>query len=155
MRALGLFGVIVGLVEFSLWGFVSWRSRANRALEQEFRHEMSAMTPERARNQAFAVLQRSDHLSRLGPPPDQALPEAVREVFGSYHRASFSLGDVLELGKQEQGFVEVGKTFDGARLLVRAGDGGLFEWDGADVPPSGALADFPTLFHWIARQSTG
>jgi len=150
---LSLFGISVVAVECGVWGFLSWTRRANKALEEEFRREMAEMTIDEARRKAQAVLERSDRVTRSEPPPDQTLAPAVREFFNTYDRVSFTLGDVLELGHRDQGFSEVGTTSDRARLLIRDADGGLFEWEGAGTPPSGATPDFPTLFHWIATRA--
>jgi len=111
------------------------------------------MTLDQARSRAFAILERSAHILRSGPPRDQTLPPAVREVFTAYDKVTFMLGDILELGGQQQGLVEVGTTSDGTHLLVRHEDGGLFEWDDGVVPSSCATPDLPSLFHWIASQA--
>ena len=59
-------------------------------------------------------------------------------------------GDVLELGGIRNGFVDVGRSFDGSVLLVRCSDGAMFEFDGeADAVPVGE-PDCPSLVSWIA-----
>jgi hypothetical protein len=144
------FGLVAGVFEFGLLVFLAWGRRVNQAVVQEFNRDIAAMTQAQARDRSFAVLERSNHVRHVGPLPDQMLPLAVREVFEAYNCATFTLGDVLKLGRSDQGFVEVGTTTDGARLLVRDQDGGLFEWAGAGVPRPDAAADYPTLYHWIA-----
>jgi hypothetical protein len=140
-------GVIEGCIMFLL----NWRLRKIRQEEQDFRSSLESTSLDQARLSALAVLPGLKTVARPVSELVPELPATVLEVFARYSRVVFPAGDFLELGSKERGFVHIGRTFDGAALIIREADEALFEWEGPDLPTMGARPDYPSVFHWIVR----
>jgi hypothetical protein len=153
--SMALFGAILVVMEGSAWVFLAWTRIVGRKAVEEFKRDLASMTPDQAREKTLAALKLSDHVLQSRTSSDPTLPAPICALFCVYERATFASGDLLEMGSRAQGFIEVGRTFDGARVLFREEDGATFEWDALGTPSASAPADFPTLYHWIAAQVEG
>ena len=129
------------------------RRQSLRREANDFERAVNSRTLDQARSAAFEALseaKRCRPTARSGSESLMGLPISLREVFGKYDRVVFTSGDLLELGSRDGGFIHVGSTFDGGKLLVRDSDGVLFEWDRPGLPDNDARPEYPSLFHWIA-----
>jgi len=130
------------------WGM----GRALRGVEkrnQEFDQALASMQPDEACRRALIVLEACEKQARATPLP-LGLPESVARVFSRVESARSPSGEVLELGRIENGYVYVGQAFHGGELRVRITDEAMFELadEGPDSPPEGL--QYPSLYHWIA-----
>lgn len=146
-----VFVVSLGVIEGCVMFLLNWRQRKIRQEEQEFRSSLESISLDGARSKALAVLPALKTVVRQDSELPRELPATALEVFARYSRVVFPAGDFLELGSKERGFVRIGRTFDGAVLIIREGDEALFEWEGSDLPTTGARPDYPSVFHWIVR----
>ncbi len=146
-----LFVASLGVIEGCAMFLLNWRLRKIRQEEQEFRSSLESTSLDEARSKALAVLPALRTVVRQNSELTRELPVTALEVFTRYSRVVFPAGDFLEPGSKERGFVRLGRTSDGAVLIIREGDETLFEWEGPDLPTTGARPDYPSIFHWIIR----
>lgn len=142
-------GVIEGVVMF----LISKRLRKLREEQRMFQSSLEALPLEAARSAALAAVVRLGSAAEARVTPNGEVPSVAAELFTRYKRIVFPTGDLLELGQNEQGFISVGRAFDGARLVIRESDGALFESDGDNLVPSETRPDYPSLFHWIVKNA--
>jgi hypothetical protein len=148
------FVIFLGIGEASVMFFVRRRLRRIQEEAEGFRISLDSVNLDEARSRALAALAVSDRcrsVARAEPVSTTELPPTVSDIISRYSRCVFPAGDVLELGSRDRGFVDVGRTYYGARLLVRELDQGLFESEETDLPTSDLRPDYPSLLHWVAK----
>ena len=149
-----VFVISFGMIEGAVMFFIKKRLRTILQEKEEFQRSLHAMTLDEARSQSLSAIASSIHCKPVvqsNPDPTKELPTTVSDIFSRYARIVFPAGDLLDLGSRAGGFIDVGRTYDGARLLVRETDQGLFESESQDFPTPEAVPDYPSVFHWIAQ----
>ena len=124
----GLFAFLAGfaIIDGSATFLIARRLRRVGEEGHAFRRSLDALPTEDARLEALSVVAGLESSANTGAMPSAGVPAAVAEIFSRYQRIVFPGGDRLELGRSERGFIDVGRSFDGPRLLVRESDGALY-----------------------------
>jgi hypothetical protein len=145
-----VFTISLIILESVVWVSLGYLGRRQQLAAENIRREIDRISPDEARLRAYQAVDGWLHVARTDKGLPGSLPPEVVEFFSRYKKAQSPTGDVLELGGIRNGFVDVGRSFDGSLLLVRCSDGAMFEFDGEeDAVPVGE-PDCPSLFHWVA-----
>ena len=129
--------------------------------KSEFDNALRALSQHEAQVRATKALRRGDRCTvRLRAErslPDQ-LPEELREFFRDREAVEFESGSFASVeyvtiadGQAEESW-EIGRSFDGARVVFRSRDGRVFELDDGETPESTNDDGYPSLYHWIAAE---
>jgi hypothetical protein len=132
------------LLQLGLWRI----SREKR----EFQKVVTGLSFSEARERALAALNRGSFrvvVSLKGKSVD-FLPESASEIFERFESIQTDNGDLLRVGQSSMGYVDLGRSFDGATFYLRLSDGSLFEAENGKVPSAQAVPDYPSIYHWLS-----
>ncbi len=151
VTTVAVFVVCLLVIDGGVMFFLKQRVHKLRQEGEDFQRSLESVTLDEARSKALEALAKSHHCRPeiQSDSPPMELPATVSDIFSRYKRVAFRAGDLLELGAKERGFIHVGRTYDGAKLIVREADEGLFESEGPDSLGADARANYPSLLHWI------
>lgn len=132
--------------------FLTSRIRHVRKENAEFRRAVQALSLEDARVRAFDALKSGSFRTKAASSARAVshLPESAADIFSKHACIQSRMGSVLKLDGLDNGFADVGRTFDGAVLLLRLSDGALFESEDGKTPSADSTPDYPSIYHWLA-----
>jgi hypothetical protein len=153
--SLAAFVLLWGALEYAISTLIRRLVKSRQKEATDFQKSLDSVDLATARSRADEGLRTSRGCSTVESEASETgargLPQDLRRVFSRYRQISFDTGDVLKLGNLEGDYVEIGSTFDGARILLRLKDSTIFEWEAEGLPAIDVAPHYPSLPHWIMK----
>ena len=151
VRGTVTFVLTFAIIEGVVMTLLRRRFETLRYEAQEFEQSLANMSQSEAQASALTALEGLNGVTLRGSGQSGSMPDVVSGIFGRYSRIELPSGAYLELGSRQDGFTQVGRTFDGISLIVRDMDGSLFEWDEPGNPPAEQSSVYPSIYHWVVK----